>query len=433
MSLGAVIELEVLEGYEAGTRVALKSELLVGRSVTSGLVLEDPSLSKFHCRFRVVDGVVTVTDLGSTNGTLVNGIGVLRSPLEDGDQILVGSTILVLHKQTVALDADWQGVPDLMQGQVFGQIGYTLNRKIADGGMGSVFEGVQYGAEGFEKRVAIKTILPGLSEQDDFVASFVEEARLAADLVHPNIVQIYHLGRHAGGYYIAMEYVDGITVDTFLKIHRELGIAVPVVWAVYITGSIARALDYAYKHLDRDGYPMEMVHRDVSTNNIMIAADGGVKLTDFGVARIARESSQHDCDLVGCVEFMSPEQAACRPLDGRSDQFALGLVFFEMLTGERVFHSDPNDIEGSLQMIQDANIPDPRDCDGRLPDDVCAMVSMMLRRDPQDRYRDSGMVADACDAYLRLCGCLLTAADLAAYVEDLEWRYAEENAEEPDE
>ena len=421
------MELEVLEGPDAGVRIALPPTLLVGRSGNNDLVLQDPALSKVHCRFRISGDSVTLTDLGSTNGTAVNGLHVLQCHLKDGDRILVGSTLLQFHTHDGTHATPRTHYPtNGVQGEIFGQIGYTLNRKIADGGMGSIYEAVQFGAEGFEKRVAIKTILPGLSEKDDFVSSFVGEARLAADLVHPNIVKIYHLGRHAGGYYIAMEYVDGITLGHFLKIHKKMGIQVPVVWAVYLTSAVARALDYAYCHLDRHGEPMEMVHRDVSPNNIMIDRDGGVKLADFGVARIARESAKQDQELVGCVEFMSPEQASCMPLDGRSDQFALGLVFYEMLTGVRIFRSNPDHLEQTLVAIKAAVIPPPQHYSESLAEDVCAMVMKMLRKEPQDRYRDAGMVADACDAYLRLCGCLLTAADLAAYTEDIVWRYANE-------
>jgi len=425
------MELEVLEGPDAGVRIALPPVLLVGRSGHSDLALQDPSLSKLHCRFRITEDGVIVTDLGSTNGTLVNGMSVLQCRLKDGDRVLVGNTLLQFHSPLDKHSPKKTRFPENgVQGEVFGQIGYTLNRKIADGGMGSIYEAVQFGAEGFEKRVAIKTILPGLSEKDDFVSSFVGEARLAADLVHPNIVQIYHLGRYAGGYYIAMEYVDGITLEHFFRMHRALGIRVPVVWAVYLTSSVARALDYAYCHLDRDGEPMELVHRDVSPNNIMIDRDGGVKLADFGVARIARESAKHDCDLVGCVEFMSPEQAACLPLDGRSDQFALGLVFYELLTGVRLFRADPEKYEQTLEQIKAAEIPSPQNYVADLADDVCAMVAKMLRKERYGRYRDAGMVADGCDAYLRLCGCLLTAADLSAYVEDIVWRYANEIGED---
>ncbi len=427
------MELEVLEGPEAGGRIVLPPMLLVGRGGNCDLVLQDPSLSALHCRFRITDDGVVVTDLGSTNGTFVNDMSILQCRLKHGDRIRVGLTLLEYHSDVGRHSYPETDFSDTgLQGEVFGQIGYTLNRKIADGGMGSVYEAVQYGAEGFEKRVAIKTILPDLSEKDDFVTAFVGEARLAADLVHPNIVQIYHLGRYAGGYYIAMEYVDGIALQDFCDLHKALGIRVPVVWAVYLTSSVARALDYAYCHLDRDGEPMELVHRDVSPNNIMIDLDGGVKLTDFGVARISRESAKHDQELVGCVEFMSPEQAACLPLDGRSDQFALGLVFYELLTGVRVFRSAPEKIDETLEEIKAAVIPPPQNYVHDLAGDVCAMVSKMLNKDVQDRYRDAGMVADGCDAYLRLCGCLLTAADLAAYVDDIVWRYTHRIGEDDD-
>jgi serine/threonine-protein kinase len=120
---------------------------------------------------------------------------------------------------------------------------------------------------------------------------------------------------------------------------------------------------------------------------------------------------------------MSPEQAACEPVDGRSDQFALGLVFYEMLTGVRVFNSVGENLDDTLDRVQRAEIPHPQQYVENLPQDVCAMVRKMLRRDKEKRYRDAGMVADACDAYLRLCGCLHSAADLAAYVEELYWQY----------
>jgi hypothetical protein len=218
------LELEIIEGDRAGLRVMLPSVLLVGRSISNDLVLKDPSLSQVQCRFETSPDGVVVTDLGSTNGTLVNGAYVLRSRLQDGDDILIGDTLLRLHTNHPGGGDSAAPVSDL-QGHVFGQIGYTLNRKIAEGGMGAVYEATQYGAEGFVKRVAIKTILSDFSARTDFIAAFVEEARLVADLVHPNIVQIYHLGRHGDGYYIAMEYVDGITLSKhFSSMHRELGI-----------------------------------------------------------------------------------------------------------------------------------------------------------------------------------------------------------------
>lgn len=421
--MSLVLELEILEGDGAGTRVSLESSLVVGRIASNDLVLPDPSLSQIHCRFDAEGGKVVVTDLGSTNGTLVNGMSVLQCRLRDGDTILIGNTLLQLHRHTNSMIPETHFSEEPVQGEVFGQIGYTLNRKIADGGMGSIYEAVQFGAEGFVKRVAIKTILPDLAKQDDFISAFVEEACLAADLVHPNIVQIYHLGRHAGGYYIAMEYVDGITLLRFIQMHTEMGIPIPVIWSVYITGAIARGLDFAHCQRDDDGELLGLVHRDVSLNNIMIDVDGGVKLADFGVARASSKKAGHDEELVGCPEFMSPEQAACLPVDGRSDQFALGLVFYEMLTGERVFNATGEELDDTLERVQHAEIPDPHLYVETLPEDVCAMVQKMLRKDKAKRYRDAGMVADACDAYLRLCGCLHSAADLAAYVEDLYWRY----------
>ncbi len=414
------MKLQVTNGPLAGKRLVLEETCFVGRSRSNDLQIDDPSLSHVHGRFEVHPDRLLVIDLGSTNGTFVNGKPVLRYELAIGDTVQMGDTIM----EVLAISDDGTKVEepaDVWQtsGQLFDRVGFTMNRKIADGGMGAIYEGVQYGAEGFVKKVAIKTVLPEYGERGDFVAALAAEARLAADLVHPNIVQIYHLGRYAKGYYIAMEYIDGITLGVFLKRHMMLGRTVPVIWALYLVSNVARALDYGQRHLGADGSPLLLVHRDLSPNNIMIDREGVVKLTDFGVAKAGRWGDEENTELVGCVEFMSPEQAACEPVDGRSDLYALGLVLYELLTGIRLFRCDDGNMDRTIEAVISGVIPDPRDYNAELPDEVCTMLGKMLRRNPAERYRDAGMLADVCDAHLRLCGCLLTAGDLAAYVQEL--------------
>ncbi len=423
----------VTQGPVAGSKFSMEGSILVGRSGATDIQIEDPSMSFVHCRFDIDPYEAYLIDLGSTNGSWINGRRVLRQRLQEGDLVQLGDTEIEILSLADGWypEVDEPDESDGVPGEIFDQVGYTLNRKIADGGMGAIYEGCQYGAEGFVRKVAIKTVLPAYANRSDFAAGLAHEAKMAADLVHPNIVQIYHLGRYAGGYYIAMEYIEGITLGAFIGYHLQLGQAVPVIWALYLVGSVARALDYAQRHIGPDGKPLLLVHRDLSPNNIMIDREGVVKLTDFGVAKVEQQEAEESREIVGCVEFMSPEQAACEPVDGRSDIYALGLILFELLTGKRVFRYDDEDLERMLDVVIEGDIPHPRDYAPELPDEICVMVGKMLRRNPEDRYRDAAMVSDVCDAHLRLCGCLLSPGDLAAYVAELS-AAVEEEAEEPD-
>ncbi len=313
-----------------------KGRTSVGRSKVNDLVLNDNSISLMHCRIRVSEHGVTITDLGSTNGTWVNAERVVSIQLHDGDLLMLGVNKARVEIQMKSSKEGTLSLSDTALQQVgqsrdiFGSVTYSLNRKIADGGMGSIYEASQFGAEGFMKLVAIKTILPKFKKQVGLVSSFVGEARLVATLVHQNIVQIHHLGRHEGGYYIAMEFIKGISVTEFMTMHVRLTRQIPVDLAVFITSRIARGLEYAHSKKDIDGKVLNLVHRDVSPNNIMIDTGGEVKLADFGVAKASKYMEDDSDDLVGCVEFMSPEQASCDPVDGRSDIFSLGLVFYEL-------------------------------------------------------------------------------------------------------
>src|SRR5215210_6620188 len=161
---------------------------------------------------------------------------------------------------------------------------YTMVRRLAEGGMGAVYEAKQYGTEGFQKTVAIKTILESFSTNPEFVRLFIGEAKLVADLVHENIVQVYHLGKAGNIYYIALEFVEGINLEQFMDYHIDRGILVPVELGAFIISRVCRGLEYAHNKRGRDGLPLNIVHRDVSPKNVMLNYEGVVKLTDFGIA-----------------------------------------------------------------------------------------------------------------------------------------------------
>ena len=248
------------------------------------------------------------------------------------------------------------------------------------------------------------------------MSSFIGEAKLVANLVHPNIVQIHHLGRHGKGYYIAMEYLDGVDLGRLIGEHRRRGIDLSVELALLIIQRVCDGLQYAHSKTDDDGHPLHLVHRDVSPSNIMVGSAGEVKLTDFGVAKAA-QFMEDDADyLVGSVEYMSPEQAACEPVDARSDLFSLGLVGYELLTGERVFRDLGQDLEQAARTVMEAELQDPRDVRPDLPHGVVEILMQCLRRDPAGRFASAEALARAVENEVYEWGRMPTAADLARHL-----------------
>ncbi|MFH0911505.1 MAG: serine/threonine-protein kinase [Planctomycetota bacterium] len=267
---------------------------------------------------------------------------------------------------------------------------YRLARRIAQGGMGAVYEARQEGTEGFVKTMAIKTILPHYSRNREFVEMFIGEARLVANLVQENIVQIYQLGRmENGGYYIAMEYVEGINLEELRERHLKLKRPVPVELAAFIAARVCRGLEYAHAKCDEHGRHLGIVHRDVSPKNILISTEGTVRLTDFGVAKAAQYMQQQEGEvLMGKVEFMSPEQANYEVTDARSDLFSLGIVLYELLTGVNIFEVE--DVYETLDRIKTLPIPHPQEHRREVPEDLAAIVMKALERDLGRRYQSAG-------------------------------------------
>ena len=436
------MKLIFISGPANGKRYKVDSAITIGRDPSNDIVVADPSISLVHCQIYFEKGRAFIKDLGSTNGIAVNGERLISAELKDGDGLVVGkSKIRVeLAAERTGKSVDLSTIPTVkereddeepktiiiqgkkqeLSGNIFGSVTYYLKRKIADGGMGSVYEAEQFGAEGFIKRVAIKTILPAYVQMKQFVSSFVGEAKLVANLVHQNIVQIHHLGRHDDGYYIAMEYIDGINLTDFLARHRSLMKQVPVEIATFIVSRVCRGLEYAHSKTDERGNSLGLVHRDVSPNNIMITREGEVKLTDFGVARAAQFMDDDDEYLVGSVEYMSPEQADCAPIDGRSDLFSLGLIYYELLTGVRVFlcKSD-NDIDETVERVKAAAIPDPRKRRADLTGRVIDNLMKCLKKKPEERFQTGRELAGALEREMYSGGYGPTIVTLATYIENL--------------
>ena len=266
----------------------------------------------------------------------------------------------------------------------------TLVRKIADGGMGSLYEGVLHGPRGFEKTVAIKTVLESYSNDDQFVDQFIGEAKLVADLVHQNICQVYQLGRVDQRYFIAMEDIGGANLRQFMDRHEIRQMRLPPELGTFIISRVCRGLEYAHGKRDRKGDLIGVVHRDISPGNVMISTEGEVKLTDFGVAKARNlmRQLQEGQVRVGKLAYMSPEQARFEQTDGRSDLFSLGVVMFELLTGQRLFAASTS--EETQRNVQSKPVPPPRTLNPDIPEGVERILLKALERDKGQRYQSAG-------------------------------------------
>src|SRR3982750_1581841 len=262
---------------------------------------------------------------------------------------------------------------------------YEITRKLSEGGMGMVYEAEQRGARGFSKRVAIKVVRQNFANQPMFIENFIGEGKLVSDLIHTNIVQTYHLGEARGIYFIAMELIRGVNLEQFTQQLTDKQRQLPMELAVFITSRVARGLAYAHAKADKDGKPLGIVHRDVSFKNIMIAFEGDVKLTDFGIAKAKGFLVDNEGEVVaGKADYMSPEQADFRITDKRSDIFSAGVVLAQMLLGRNIFKGSCP--EESRERVLTMEIPDFRKLDPRIDDRLNEILQRALARDLSQRY-----------------------------------------------
>lgn len=311
--------------------------------------------------------------------------------------------------------------PEVAPGTPFGQ--YRLLERIGVGGMAEVWKARMTGLEGFQKTVAIKKILPHLTDSPDFVEMFIDEAKLAAELNHANIIHIYDLGKIDQDYYIAMEYVEGENLRGILDAAREADRRVPLAIALYVTSHLASALDHAHRRRDFEDREMELVHRDVSPQNVLIGYEGTIKLCDFGIVKaVAKASHTQMGALKGKLQYMSPEQAWGRPVDGRSDIFSLGSILFELLTGRRLF-TGASEME-ILEAVREARVVPPSEVEPTVPPEIDALVLRALARAPEDRFATAGDMARRVDEILQGMAPRPGASELAAFVAELFGRSA---------
>lgn len=309
-------------------------------------------------------------------------------------------------------------------GQRFGN--YEIMRKLAAGGMAEVFLAKQTSLGGFERLVCIKRILPHLTQQGDFITMFQDEARIAANLTHPNVAQIYDIGEIEDSYFIAMEYVRGEDLRRVYNAEVSRGRAMPLEQAAQIIMYAAAGLDYAHRQTTIDGRPLGIVHRDISPQNILITYDGHVKIVDFGVAKAANKVTETRSGVLkGKYSYMSPEQASGDPIDARTDIFALAITLYEVTTGTRLFKRE-NELE-TLHAVIECDVTPPGQV---IPDYDPALEAVLLRAlsyDPDERYPTAGEMERDLERFLINREHPTSPSSLGAYMQDL---FAEKLADE---
>ena len=294
---------------------------------------------------------------------------------------------------------------------------YLILDKIALGGMAELYRAKITGAQGFEKLIAIKKILPHLTSEENLVGSFIDEAKLAALLNHQNIIQIYDFGSLEGSYFIAMEYLFGKDLRLITNKSKEKGLPLSLEYTLYITSLICAGLDYAHDLKDFQGKPLNIIHRDISPQNILITYDGDVKIVDFGIAKATSQSTMTQAGMIkGKVSYMSPEQVGGKTIDHRSDIFSTGILLYEMVTGKKMFEGDTYTI---LSKVREAEFEPPERVITDLPPKIYDILHRSLAKHPEQRYQSNGGMLSDLEECMYQNSFRPTARGLAQYMKKL--------------
>ena len=294
---------------------------------------------------------------------------------------------------------------------------YTLERLLARGGMAELYLARQGGAKGFEKLVALKLVLPHLAGDAHFLEMFLDEARLAGRLDHPNIAQVLDLGEADGEHFMAMEYVHGVNVRDLLARAEEAG-ALPLDAALTIVVDACRGLHYAHELADEGGAPLGIVHRDVSPSNLLVRYDGVVKLVDFGIAKAANRNQQTATGILkGKSGYMSPEQCRGLPVDRRSDIFGLGILLYELTTCQRLFYGD-NEF-AILNRIVDGEFERPSEVAADYPAELENIALQALDPVVDNRFSTAQQLQDRLETFAKERGLQLSDTRLSAVMRGL--------------
>jgi serine/threonine-protein kinase len=280
---------------------------------------------------------------------------------------------------------------------------YRVIERLAAGGMAEVYIAESEGIEGFRKQVAIKRVLPHLTEKKRFIAMFLDEARLSANLSHSNVAQVFDIGVGDNAYFIVMEYVDGSDLKVLIESLKQLDKKFSVEAAVYIAAKICEGLSYAHELTNADGVPLRIVHRDMSPPNVLITKYGEIKIVDFGLAKATSQLEKSEAGIIkGKFSYLSPEAALGEDVDHRTDIFAVGIILWEMLAGRRLFFGE-TDFQ-TVKLVQQAKVPPLSVENPEVSKELDRILQKALARDPNRRY------ASARELGLELTGFLFNQA-----------------------
>ncbi|HXU69596.1 MAG TPA: protein kinase [Polyangia bacterium] len=298
---------------------------------------------------------------------------------------------------------------------------YKLSARIAQGGMGEVYRGVDVGYGGIERPVAVKLIAPALALDPSLKRQFVDEAKLSYLLCHQNVIGVRDVGEIDGRFYIAMEWIDGADLGTIVqRLRTSAGQPLPLRFACLVAVEAARGLDYAHRARDAAGQALHLVHRDVSPSNLLVSFEGEIKVSDFGIARSRlREVTSMPGGLKGKVGYMAPEQARAEPLDARADVFSLGAVMFEMLSGQNPFTFDAPKENEALERVRAGRFPSVRALLASVPQGLEAIVMRAMAPDRAERYQTCDQMREDLEVFARRESYTLSPSDFGQFVRDL--------------
>lgn len=292
---------------------------------------------------------------------------------------------------------------------------YKVLDRLASGGMAEVFVAESAGIEGFKKRVAIKRVLPQLSEKKRFISMFLDEARLCAQLSHSNCVQVFDIGVGDNAYFIVMEYVDGADLKAVIDYLKAQGASFPVEAAVMIAVRICEGLAYAHELTSPDNKPLHIVHRDMSPPNVLITKHGEVKIVDFGLAKASSQLEKSEPGMIkGKFSYLSPEAALGEEVDHRTDIFAVGIILWELLAGRRLFLGDSD--FATVKQVQQAVIPSFKGVRTDVTEDLERIMRRAMAKDPNARYGAARDLGRDLTTFLYKFGKPVSAFDLAELV-----------------
>jgi len=292
---------------------------------------------------------------------------------------------------------------------------YQLLERIAVGGMAELYRARMMGEQGFEKLVAVKKILPHLANEEDLVNAFIEEAKLAALLQHPNIIQIFDFGRLQGTYFIAMEYLYGQDLNRLMRMADRKNRPVGLGTSLHLISRICDGLDYAHHLSDAHGMPLNIIHRDISPQNIFITREGQVKIIDFGIAKAASQNTMTQAGVIkGKAAYMSPEQAAGEKVDLRSDLFSVGILLFELITRKPLFEGDTFQVLAQLRKFRPAEV-----LTAEVPEALQPVLKRALAPNPDDRYPSAARFRRDLDTCSEQLGLRSGSRELSACIKSL--------------